>query len=333
MCNAGSSQGISHKKLRRAGFTLVEMMVAMAVTLLLMTVLLTTLSQTASIWQRTRERVGSYQSARFAFDLIRKTLSQATMNVYSGYDNDTTPTAYLRKSDLNFVIATPPRSDFGQGNAVFFQAPLGITADANSTTPLPALLNATGYFLDYGKDPDLPSNLAALDRNRFLLKQYRAPSETMSVFTDKTGDTWFKQDIADGKNLSVIAQNVILMLFWPRLPEEEDTTGNALSENFLYNSRSGANVVPQPLTANQAPPLVQVTLVAVDEISMRRLSDAATPPTEIVSALQSLFRISTSDAYAADLGVLEARLNAAKIGYQVFTATIPIRESKWSKTQ
>ena len=333
MGNAGSSRVTNDANLHRAGFTLVELMVAMAITLLLMTVLLTTLSQTASIWQRTRESVGSYQSARFAFDLIRRTLSQATMNVYSGYDNDTNPTVYLRKSDLNFVITVPPNSDFGQGNAVFFQAPLGITADPNSTTPLPDLLNATGYFLDYGKDPDLPTNLAALDRNRFLLKQYRAPSETLSVFTDKTGDTWFTQDISAGKNSSVVAQNVILMLFWPRLPEEEDMIGNALSEDFLYNSRTGANVAAQPITANQAPPLVQVTLVAVDENSVNRLSDNATPPAEIVDALQGLFRTSTVAAYGEDLKELESRLNAAKIGYQVFTATVPIRESKWSKTQ
>jgi len=332
MCIAASKTVIDLNIRRRAGFTLVEIMVAMTITLILMTLLLTTISQTASIWQKTRERVGSYQSARFAFDLIRKTLSQATMNVYTGYDNDSTPTKYLRKSDLNFVITAPPLTDFGQGNAIFFQAPLGITSDLNSTTPLPTLLNSTGYYLVYGKDPDLPPALSALDRNQFLLKQYRAPSETMSVFKE-TGDNWFRQDISAGRNSSVVAQNVILLLFWPRLSEQEDTTGDALSGNFLYNSRTGANVATQPVTANQAPPLVQVTLVAVEENSMRRLADTATPPPEIVNALQTLFRTSTITAYSADLATLEARLNTAKIGYQIFSATVPIRESKWSKTQ
>ncbi len=315
---------------RAAAFTLVELLVGMAIFAVIITLLFSVISQTSSIWRSARNQIGSYQSARFAFDLITRTLSQATLNVYGDYDNPTTPTVYIRKSSLHFLIEGPQGNDFGQGNSIFFQAKLGKAG--SSYNGIESLLNAVGYYVTYGKDPNLPSFLSASDRNRFRLMQYLEPSENLSVYATTDG-SWFQKNLA--ANSTVIAENVVFLLLWPRLSSQEESSGATLTDDYRYDSRKNAGAVPQPVTANQQPPLVTVTLVAIDESAANRLPDSTEPPAEITTHLKGLFlqsaKPATPEAYAADLAELERRLNGARIAYRLFTSTVPIRESKWTK--
>lgn len=322
----------------RRGFTMVEMLIAMAVFLILMAVLLSMIGQSGAILQRTQNEVGSYRAARFAFNLITRTLSQSRMNVYENYDSVTAPTTYLRKSDLHFVIDSPsnvtPSVTFNQGNAVFFQAPLGQTQSASSYGGLPGLLNSVGYYVTYGKNPSLPFLLQGYDRNRFRLMQFLAPAENMTVYvTNANPKAWFQTPLqaTPPSYINVIADNVILLLFWPRLSIDEDAAGSELTSNYLYDSAYNATLIPQPPTANQQPPLVQVTLVAIDETFAARLPNTAAPPSVITSALQGLFASSTQSTYTSDLNQLEKNLTQAHIGYQVFNSMVQLRETKWDK--
>ena len=310
------------------GFTIVEMLVAMAVFALLVALLLSMITQSSSIWRHAQNEVGSYQSARFAMNLMTRTLSQSRMNVYGDYDNPSQPTTYLRKSDLQFVIDGPQGLDFRQGNSIFFQAPAVRTLNAASYGGLPGLLNSVGYYVTYGKDPNLPPFLQALDRNRFRLMQFLAPAEAMKTYT-VSDKAWFQSDLTQYS--SVIADNVILLLCWPRLSREEDANGSSLTTAYRYDSRVGTNSVPQPVTANQQPPLVQVTMVAIDKAVANRLANSSTPPAEITGPLQGLFTASTETDYKRDLAELESRLSAAHIGYQLFNSTVTLRETKWAK--
>jgi uncharacterized protein (TIGR02599 family) len=306
-------------------FTILELLVGAAIFVLLLALLLGVISQTGSLWQRARNDAESFQSARFAFNLITRTLSQATLMPYGDYDNPASPTRYLRKSDLHFVIAPPPGTNFGQGNSVFFQAKLG---DSPEATGLGDLLNAVGYYVTYGKNPKLPAFLTAFDRNRFRLMQYLQPSESLKVF-ETSDDSWFTNDLA--VHSEVVADNIILLLFWPRLAESEDPTGSNLTTTYRYDSRANATANPQPITANQQPPLVQVTLVAIDENTADRLDDSSTPPAKITAALTGLFAQSDAATYADDLAKLETRLSQTGIPYRVFNSLVPLRESQWTK--
>ncbi|MDR1146470.1 MAG: Verru_Chthon cassette protein C [Verrucomicrobiales bacterium] len=321
--------GRSGPRVRRVfpGFTLIELLVSMSVFLILLTLLLTVVSQTSSIWQNARNKIDSFRSARFAFDLINRRLSQATLNVYGDYDNPTSPTFYIRKSDLHFVIEPPPDNNFGQGNAIFFQARLG-KSNQPGHEGMDSLLNATGYYVTYGMDANLPPFLAAMDRNRFRLMQYLEPSEDLAVY-GTTDSEWFKRDLT--ANSTVIAENVIFVLFWPRLSMEEEAGGLSLTDDYTYDSRQDANSAAAPITAHQQPPLVAVTLVAIDKVSADRLPDAAAPPGIVTACFKQLFERAEPAAYAADLATLEERLNAARISYRIFTNTVPLRESKWTK--
>jgi len=310
-------------------FSLLELLVAMVVLVLFLGILLSASNQSGVILQRANNQARAYQSARFAFDLITRTLSQSTLNVYYDYDDPGEPAAYIRKSDLHFVIDAPPLDSFEQGNAIFFQAPLGRTGDVANYGGLPGLLNAVGYYVTYGKDPGLPPFLQALDRNRFRLMQYLDPSEDLGVYSS-IAKQWFSKTALQNHS-SVIADNVILLLFWPRLSEAEDPIGNSLSDNYLYDSRLPAAPAAQKITTHQQPPLVEVTLVAIDESDANRLPDQSTPPIEITEALEDLFQKSTRNDYASDLASLEGRLAAKGIGYRVLTRTVALRESKWTK--
>jgi uncharacterized protein (TIGR02599 family) len=136
-----------------------------------------------------------------------------------------------------------------------------------------------------------------------------------------------------------VADDVILLLFWPKLADKDDSTpdGTKLTDapngdgHYSYDSRANATANPQPDTANQQPPMVQVTMVAIDKASADRLADSATPPTEISSLLNGLFTQAGKSYYQADLQKLENGLNTARIGYRIFNGTVALRESKWSK--
>lgn len=330
--------GFLRRKPSPAGFSLIEVLAAMAVLALLMVVLFSAVNQTGSLWQRAKNQAGAYQSGRFAFDQITSTLAQSTLNVSYGYEYDDAgnPKKYIRESDLHFVIDEPPIDNFGQGNAIFFQAPLGGT-DLADAQGLPGLLNAVGYYIIYGKDPGLPLSLESFDRNRFRLMQFIVPSEKLKVYeaqekeSDADPKAWFLDEKLLEKNSTVIADNVILLLFWPRLSVEEDPKGDELTGDYRYDSRLPAAPAAQKSTTNQQPPMVQVTMVALDETGANRLEDDSTPPDVIKNALKDLFAESTQDSYTEDLAELEKRLNQAGIGHRVFTGTITIRESKWTK--
>ncbi len=205
---------------RRAGFTLVELLVSTALIALLMGLLLSTVDQTGRVWQRTTAKSAQFQASRAAFDAMTRRLSQATLNTfYRAYDantrNATADFLFRRQSELQFLtgnlstagatpgiltatpaianLATPTdRSYPAQG--MFFFAPLGKTDESIPTgatkgmlrfRSADSLLTACGYFVEYGDDPDRPSFLRNANypaRNRFRLVELTVPTEKLTVF-------------------------------------------------------------------------------------------------------------------------------------------------------
>ena len=130
-----------------AAFTLVEMLVSMAILSLIVLVLISITSQTAKTWRYTSGKVEEFREARTAFETVTSRLRQATLNTYWDYDNATTPTRYERRSELRFISGPVERDlSIGTGpngsaitHAVFFHAPLGMvdmsqTASTSRTT-------------------------------------------------------------------------------------------------------------------------------------------------------------------------------------------------------
>ena len=315
----------------RAGFTILEVMVASAVFIMLLGLLLNTISQTSSVTRRATEKVSAFQGARSAFELITSKLSQATMNSYWDYDSPTTPTKYIRKSELHFVVGPagqdPLPGTSGTGQAFFFQAPGGATAD-KTYNGMDNLLNAFGYYIEYKEESGLPFQTSASKTSRYRLMQQVSNTESLGVYTgnatsDPDGNRWIS-----GNNSAVVAENIVFMAIWPRKATSEDSTGSALTDSYAYNSRLNSANNPQPDTANQLPPLVQVTMMAIDESSAVRFCTSPSAPTQISDAFNGLFTTSSFTQFHSDLDTLSQKLTANGVNFRVFTTIVPMRESK-----
>jgi len=335
------------------GFTLVEMFVSLAVLALIMVILFSLLDQTSKVVNNSSGKIETFESARNAFETMTRTIKMATLNSYYDYiytnpnsasraPTTTTP-SYQITSDLHFISGDPQTLGLvasipTQGSsapsavlntqAIFFQAPLGYSQNA-SYQYLDNLLNACGFFLQYG--PDVPPGTglfaASNTRYRYQLMQFIQPAESLSVYsTSMTNNplSWFNSFFSVSTNIHAIADNVIALILLPQNPN--GTTGNALTSNYVYDSRSTSNTAMD----NVLPPVVLVTMIAIDEGSARKMGNNTTQPAEISTALQNKFTNTAN--FQTDLQNLQTSLNSATppVNYRVFQTQVALRSAKFT---
>jgi uncharacterized protein (TIGR02599 family) len=324
-------------------FTLLEMMAAMAVLAVLMVLVLNVTGATARIWQGTRAKMDSFEQARAAFDRITTTLSQADLNIYWGYDNTESPTKYQRNSELQFLsgnmaalghdAATYPT------HGLFFQAPTGKVADKDKWGNLPTLLNAFGYFVEFGDDADerpgfLPQSAQSL-RYRYRLKEWQVPSDRLKLYEHTSGkdgpsprrNTYLGPGSYGWIDLSdpvphTLAENVIALIVSPRRSLVGGSANQMLlTSDYLYNSR---NADTDSVQFHQLPPLVEVVMVAVEEESVQRMLGNPSSPPNLVPA--GLF--DHPEDLEADLATLTRSLTDRGIRHVVLRSVVRIVGAK-----
>jgi uncharacterized protein (TIGR02599 family) len=264
------------------------------------------------------------------------------------------PAIYGRASNLQFVVkqnANPmvgfnvvgASGSTGYGQEIYFQCP-----DAYSTDPAyqsaQGLLNACGYYVQYCNDSSFRPSIISGSRWRYRLMQAIEPTENLQVLADALSDNtaWTANIANTGPGAALapdaipLADNVIAMVIWSMLPTGADGTGIRLAPNYIYDSQlspapalTGGGVV-QPQTAHQLPPIIQVTMIVIDEASAARIdTKSSTPPAVIENALRG--RFIAANNYAADLAAVEGSLSAGQIGFEVLNSSVVMRESKWSQ--
>ncbi len=399
-----------------AAFTLVEMMVSMAIIAILGLILVQLTSQTSSTWQYTTRKTEEFRDARRAFEAMSRKIGQATLNTYWDYQyNGTqTPVAYGRQSELQFVCGgmqsatgtsgtngaispllagtksatTPLRPTHG----IFFQAPLGYVAPgtSNDTTTyngmrgLDNLLNTWGYYIEVNDDQSngqRPSFLSTSDgvipvQIRSRLMEFMQPSNDLSVYqytlpaiaNPPTATTtapipfnWFTDALSTPAGSTavppyhVLSENIIALVILPKLSKQDAGTLTklspaqqdvALAPNYFYNSGITGEVANSPLlnSRNQLPPVVQVTMVAIDEGSAQRMMPTMDQAqTFVQSTLKLPQRFLDASKFQTDLQSnpsvgagaggtsLEDALIANRINYRIFTTNVSIRAAKWSQ--
>ena len=348
----------------RNGFTLVEMLVAMAVLILLLSIIAAVTQGTALAVHRTTGKLSTYAAARSAFDTMNEKLAQATLNTYLDYYDangklqvsGTTfvPAMYGRVSNLQFIVKqnSNPVAAFNAigsagspsyGQEVYFQCPVAYS-NTSAYQSTQGLLNACGYYVQYGDDTNFRPSMVGGSRWRYRLIQAIEPTETLQVFQYAIADvtTWTANIANTGPAATPapdaipLADNVIAMVVWPRLPVGQDPAGTNLAPSYIYDSQ--ANTAPvltkgvgvQPITADQLPPILQVTMVVIDEASAARIdTKSSTPPAAIENALQGKF-INVNN-YGSDLAAVESTLAGSHIGFEVLNTSVVSRESKWSQ--
>lgn len=352
--------------MKRRGFTIVELMVSMAIISLLMIILVAMTSQVSATWRFTASKVEQFREARTAFETVTRRLSEATLNTYWDYQDvnrDGVPEKYTRQSELRFLCGPMEKlaadGEVRPTHGVFFQAPLGVVdrsvaAGGGDYRGLDSLLSTWGCFVEFGDDresrPSFLTEAVAPLRYRYRLHEFIAPADKLTIYNPAAQNLEWRGWFADGLGQSnrpvrVMAENIIAMVLLPKLSKtEEDERRKAgkamLSEDFTYDSTRSNSQDPEINPKNQLPPLVQVTLVAIDEPSALRLADryGSDAPNLIPSDLFQDARMLEDDPSSAepkdgDLAALEQKLIGEKITYRLFTANVIIRAAKWSRAQ
>lgn len=390
------------RRVNPGGFTLIELLVSVTFLVILMLVVTQVIGIVQRSWVRANSTVSQFREARRAFDLISRTLTQATLNTY--WSNDlkqitadglnqaiNSATTYQRKSELQFICG--PTSQVlpeasGQnypGHAVFFQAPLGVVrlqAAENGqadTENMVNLLCGRGYFVEWGSDLAFRPTFLASEpytttvpaRNRLRLMEYSPTAEMNRIYDSayRSNPSQIKQwyqnansgalasELKDSGGSSEtaatrhftrpIAENILALIISPQL-ENTSTSGASSSSssvysiapNFFYDStQTGALVSsssPQG-TQHLLPPLLKVTMIALDERSAEVLSSSTSESlrSSVLSGVGGLF--TSASKFDADLegtadepGALRQLLLQNKINYRVFSTTIALKQSRWS---
>jgi len=325
---------------KNKGFSLLELLVAISITVVILALLLQILGFTSAQWKRTSDNAKAFEGARAAFDALTRSLSQATLATEYDYYNTAriarlaisdpvtlaafTPDIYGRYSSLHFVSGKS-LLPANHTHAVFFQAPLNYGLDdAANGLPASGTINATGFFIRYSDDTaDRPPNVSTstpTPRTRFRLMQYLQPTEKLDVYRDGSLSTWFLQDIE--KSAHVLAENVVALVVLPKLPDEQGEAAGYLAPGYEYNSRVTWSSATQPVQMHQLPPVVRVIMVAIDE------SSALRSPT-LGSTFKDLFK--QPSELIANLDTVEKTLRDARANYRVFQTDVPVRSAKWSE--
>lgn len=136
----------------------------------------------------------------------------------------------------------------------------------------------------------------------------------------------------------VVAENIVAMILRPREPDEKHEesssgAGSELAPDYHFDSRrfqwGGKNDIATR-TRHQLPPVIDVTFVAVDEVSFNAycskegVKSADDDPTLVE---KDLF-MKTKD-FRKDLTSLETNLKSKQLEYRIFNTSLRIRESKW----
>jgi uncharacterized protein (TIGR02599 family) len=213
-------------------------------------------------------------------------------------------------------------------------------------------------------------------RWRFRLMEFALPAEKLATYNATSGGTsrspnansyslttWFSEPLraalvdssANAGTVHALAENIVALVLTPRLPRTEEqklspTTDDRspLAPKYSYDSSPAtgstkksdaryADARTNPV--NQLPPIMQVTIVAIDEDSSIRLGfkrgDAD------FFRLKDKFQDTanfTKDLLASQTGgpgdlSLERELINRRVNYRIFTSNIPLRAAKWSRSQ
>jgi len=357
------------------GFTILELLVASALLAIIAVIMLGMTDSVRKIYTQTIPRVQAYRDARRAMEVLAASISQATLNTYLDYVNSGgdyrfssgnsatfVPSRYVRTSELRFLsgndlAGTAAGSPSRPTHSIFFQAPLGLVSSTNYTG-LENLLNSVGFHIEFRDDstnrPDFFANLPNPPplSHRFRLIQAIQPSDRLTVYkytaanpglksSAASGTAWMTDTLGSTNSTSrVVADNIIALVVLPKLGAADQAAGGyqagSLAPDYRYDS-TATNSDPALNPNSQLPPLVDLTLVAVDERSFARFQGESSTPKDL--GLSALFQTvgdltnSANPGYAKDLKTLEATLTQNKIDYRVFSVGVPIKAARWSKSQ
>lgn len=335
------------------------------------------------------------------WDYLDKNLKVRDKTIMSTDWLNFVPVYYGRVTDLRFVsgpiqpnatVAFPglmPGIPMRPGHGIFFQAPFGNVTDKANYGILDNLLNTWGYYIETNYDQTTPSFINQnatnmVKRWRPRLMEYMQTAEKMQLY-DPTDATykWFTNGFTNANPAKpetvpyrVLAENILTLVILPKLSKadedlrasKQNATAAMLSPNYIYDStmtlNPGANGGTDPGAINpknQLPPILSVTMVALDERSAEKLYDKYCAPSPSQNNYSNVVmgmdvastKVSPAVAYSTlftdakrledntatptpgdgDLYDLERVLTHEGCTYRVFTSNVSVRGAKWSRVR
>ncbi|TLD68560.1 Verru_Chthon cassette protein C [Phragmitibacter flavus] len=355
---AGSGPSLDAKKSRQA-FTLVELLVSVGIFSIVLVAMGEMVNAVLNQLRIAEARFSQFQESQAAFDSMTRRLSTCEINPYYDYqypgsppDTSAVPTKYDLESDLHFVTgpsSSGSRALLSSGDhpthAAFFHGTYGLT-DTPAWQELGTLLNSWGYFLEFGDDDNhratfLNDASTSPKRYRYRLKELQVPAEELRTYAAKLNTknsatdlyAWFRTAVT-ANHSHTLAENVVALVISPLLASPDASVYEKetdLAPDYFYDTRAyqhnAASTNLMQRTRHKLPPLLQITLVAIDEASAQRLAD------EHGSSMPNLYPgnlFTDATRLNEDLTTLEATLTERKLRYRVFTTTIRLRNAKWT---
>ena len=202
------------------------------------------------------------------------------------------------------------------------------------------LLNTWGFYLDYNSDSNfIPPFLLGgkvQPRTRFRIMEMMLPSESLTnLFTNTANSNYTSRDwVTSSLNVTGIthplADNIVALVLLPQLSPAVTNNPTALAPSYLYDSSTtnAQSVDPLLNPVNQLPPMIEVTMVAVDENSAIRKAAAYSGLTNMVN-----FPFTNSVNFSNDLAALQSYLTTNGINFRVFSTVVSLKAAKWSALQ
>lgn len=184
------------KALRRA-FTLIELMVAMAVLAVLVVMLLGLVDSASKLWRANESRVDAYRETRAALNIIRRDMDKALAG---------TNTNFFRANDLAYVYLADAEKDTNYAGALFFLTAL--PANAQQPNANNSGICQVGYFLGYGKTTMSPDNAGGASMN--LYRYFLSSDATFAKLTNNAQTGYFNMGLTPtDPNVELLAKNVV----------------------------------------------------------------------------------------------------------------------------
>lgn len=257
-------------------------------------------------------------------------------------------------------------------HALFFECPLGYVDDPNrdpSSQPfnpfknLTRTLNAVGYYVEFANASDkttvlgkqrVPGFITNLPASyRFRLMELNQPSQYLSIYSSRVvyanPGSWFSLAVDPVASSSTttpppvtfpVAENIIALVVRPKAANPTPTVPlpTEIAPFYAYDTKQYLTppfTDASKLSKNQLPPLVQVTLVAIDADSAQRLAAqyGSTPPPLVESTTNPTPPFSDVTTYDADLAALENQLQKQRLTYRTFVTDVSLPGARWSETR
>ena len=233
---------------KSAAFTLVELLISVALVALLSAMLFSILDATSKLWQNNEARVDSYREARAALNFIARELSSAHTAAVGGVDT------FLVNPDPGDVEQTAVATDNDWAGRLFALATL--PADAQDPDANRSDLCAVGYFLAYTRDRTAfaPDGDAAAEGSYKLFRYFRSSDPTYKNL--RAGDPLFIANPAG--SAEPLAHNVTRFEI----------------KAYNYDPSGGLDEITSwPL--DSPPDMLELTLTALNERDAARLGSQA----------------------------------------------------------